>query len=105
MKTLKVNQLIELLQSCDAGANVFMTSGINEITDVLSVENSDPKIVVVRSDENIYRNTLDQIESLKAALIAKEETHKIKIGKLKEKALNAFLECEGYDEFEHEINS
>lgn len=47
----------------------------------------------------------DQIESLKAALIAKEETHKIKIGELKEKVLNAFLECEGYDEFEREINS
>lgn len=47
----------------------------------------------------------DQIESLQAALIAKEETHKIKIGELKEKALNAFLECEGYDEFEREINS
>lgn len=47
----------------------------------------------------------DQIESLKAALIAKEKTHKIKIGKLKEKILNAFLECEGIDEFEREINS
>ena len=47
----------------------------------------------------------DQIESLKAALIAKEESHKIEIGELKEKALNAFLECEGYDEFEREINS
>lgn len=47
----------------------------------------------------------DQIESLQAALIAKEETHRIKIDELKEKALNAFLECEGYDEFEREINS
>lgn len=47
----------------------------------------------------------DQIESLQDALIAKEETHKIEISELKEKALNAFLECEGYDEFEREINS
>ncbi len=47
----------------------------------------------------------DQIESLQAALIAKEETYKIEIRKLKEKALNAFLECEGYDEFEREINA
>lgn len=47
----------------------------------------------------------DQVDSLKAALIAKEETHKIEIGELKEKVLNAFLECEGYDEFEREINS
>lgn len=105
MKILKVNQLIELLQSCDADANIFMTSGMNEITDVLSVENPAPNVVVVKSDDNIYRNTSDQIESLKAALIAKEETHRIKIGKLKEKALNAFIECEGYDEFEREINS
>lgn len=47
----------------------------------------------------------DQIKSLQAALIAKEETHKIQMDELKEKALNAFLECEGYDEFEREINS
>jgi len=47
----------------------------------------------------------DQIESLQAALIAKVETHRIKIDELKEKTLNAFLECEGYDEFEREINS
>lgn len=46
----------------------------------------------------------DQIESLQAALIAKEEAHRIQLGELKEKALNAFLECEGYDEFEREIN-
>lgn len=46
----------------------------------------------------------DQIESLKAALVAKEETHKVEINKLKEKALNAFLKCEGYDDFECEIN-
>lgn len=55
-----------------------------------------------RQAENEYK---DQVESLKAALVAKEETHKIKTGELKEKALNAFLECEGYDEFECEINS
>lgn len=47
----------------------------------------------------------DQIESLQTALIAKEETHRIEIEELKEKALNAFLECDGYDEFEREINS
>lgn len=105
MKTLKVNQLIELLQSCDADANVYMSSGINEMTDVLFVEKPVPDIVVVKSDESIYRGTLDKIESLKAALIAKDETHKIKIAELKEKTLNAFLECEGYDEFEREINS
>lgn len=55
-----------------------------------------------RQAESEYK---DQVESLKAALVAKEETHKIKIGELKEKVLNAFLECEGYDEFEREINS
>lgn len=47
----------------------------------------------------------DQIESLQTALIAKEETHRIEIEELKKKALNAFLECDGYDEFEREINS
>lgn len=47
----------------------------------------------------------DQIESLKAALSAKEETHRIQINELKGKVLNAFLECEGYDDFEREINS
>lgn len=46
----------------------------------------------------------DQIESLQAALIAKEETHRIEIEELKGKALNAFLECDGYDKFEREIN-
>lgn len=46
----------------------------------------------------------DQVESLKAALVAKDETHKLEIRQLKTKALNAFLECEGYDEFEMEIN-
>lgn len=48
---------------------------------------------------------MNEIKILKAALIAKEETHRIKFGELKEKALNAFLECEGYDEFERQINS
>lgn len=47
----------------------------------------------------------DQINRLESVLIDKDKAHKIEIGKLKEKALNAFLECDGYDDFEREINS
>ena len=47
----------------------------------------------------------DQINSLPTTLIGKEETHRIKICGLKKKALNVFLECEGYDEFERKIYS
>ncbi len=55
-----------------------------------------------KESECVYK---DQIESLKAALIAKDETHKIRIHELKEKALRAFLVCEGYDELERKIDS
>lgn len=41
----------------------------------------------------------DQVESLKAALIAKDESHKIEIGELKKRAAYAYLEAEDYDEF------
>lgn len=65
--------------------------------------------VIVEDNKSLKMNEIvilkDQIESLESALVAKEETYKIRIDKLKEKALNAFLECEGYDEFEREINS
>lgn len=53
---------------------------------------------------NVIEILKDQINSLQTALIAKEKTHRIKICGLRKKALNVFLECEGYDEFKHEIN-
>lgn len=74
-----------------------------------SKEVSDKVCKLINDSNEINMNEIeilkDQIESLQTALIAKEETHRIEIEELKEKALNAFLECDGYDEFEREINS
>ena len=46
----------------------------------------------------------DQVERLESALKDKEKAHKIEIERLKEKDINAFLECEGFDDFEREFN-
>lgn len=55
MKTIKVKQLMELLESCNPDADVFMTSGIGEITDIISVDQPVTDIVIVKNDESIYR--------------------------------------------------
>lgn len=55
MKVQKVRQLMELLESCNPDADVYMTLGVNEITDIISVDQPGADIVIVRSDEDIYR--------------------------------------------------
>ncbi|MEG1006563.1 MAG: hypothetical protein RSO15_09830 [Bacteroides sp.] len=55
MRIQKVRQLMELLESCNPDADIFMTSGINEITDIISVDKPSSDFVIVRSDEGIYR--------------------------------------------------
>lgn len=49
---------------------------------------------------NMAREEVKQKWEKACAAFVKDEENR-----LKRKALNAFLECEGYDEFEREINS
>lgn len=94
---MKVKDLIKVLKSCAPdqeikNVHIYLSADGEEAVDVMYKD----------ADIEISK---DKIESLKAALIAKEETHRIQINELKGKALNAFLECDGYDDFEREINS
>lgn len=47
---------MELLESCNPDADVFMTAGRGEITDIISVDQPVTDIVIVKSNESIYRN-------------------------------------------------
>ena len=46
---------MELLESRNPDADVYMTLGINEMTDIISVDQPGADIVIVRSNEDIYR--------------------------------------------------
>lgn len=65
MKTLKVKQLIEMLQAFNPEANAFMTSGVGEISDILSVDQPTDETVVVKCDENIFRRSAAKVEERK----------------------------------------
>lgn len=54
MKTIKVNKLIEILQTCNPDANIFITSGVDQITDIISVQ-SFSETVIIKCDENVYK--------------------------------------------------
>lgn len=97
---MKVKDFIEMLKPCAQDAElgavkIYRDAYGEEAIDVTYKDAEMREVEVLK----------DQIESLNAALVAKEETHRTKLDELKGKALNAFLECEGYDEFEREINS
>lgn len=60
MKTIKVKKLIEILQACNPDANVFMTSGVEKITDIISVQ-SFSETVIIKCDENIFEHQVEYL--------------------------------------------
>ena len=66
MKIKKVKDLIELLESCNPEADVFMTCGIGAITDVVSVDQPHADVVIVKCGEELYidklANRIDKLE-------------------------------------------
>ena len=55
MKISKVKQLLEILETCNPDAEVYMTSGTGEITDIIAVDQPASDIVIVKSDDHIYQ--------------------------------------------------
>lgn len=71
MKPTNVSQLMELLESCNPDANIYMSYGV-EVTDIVSVDQPTPKIVVVKSDVHIAHNTAkDESKEQKTILAVK----------------------------------
>lgn len=70
------------------------------------IENNTLTNITVESDGVVYQEIAMTAISLSEYATAEKWRAEMesRINDLKEKALNAFLECEGYDDFERAIN-